>query len=142
MKKFRGFSLTELMIALAIVGLLAAVALPAYRDSTRRSNRSDAQITLSRLSALEERHFFRTNQYTGDFADMIPGAVSGNPVDSDEGHYSIALTLTGGGTGWSMTATPQGDQANDAACASLTLNSLGQKTALDSGGNPNADECW
>ncbi|MDT8399015.1 MAG: type IV pilin protein [Pseudomonadales bacterium] len=137
----KGFTLIELMVVVAIIGLLAVVAIPGYRDSVRKSNRADAQIMLSRLATLEERYFFRSNQYTDDFADLVPGATSGLPLASDGGHYSIALSLTGGGSGWSMTATAVGNQAADSACASLTLNSLGNKTALNAGGTASS-ECW
>lgn len=135
----KGFTLMEILITVAIVGLLAAIALPSYQASIRRSNRADAQITLSKLATLEEQYYFRSNQYTGDFADIVNGATTGQPIDSDEEHYSIALT--GGGTTWSMTATAQGVQANDTDCASLTLTSLGNKTALDSS-NAASTECW
>jgi Tfp pilus assembly protein PilE len=62
-------------------------------------------------------------------------------INSDEGHYTIALTLTGGGTGWSMTATAVGDQAADSDCVTMTLNSLGTKTATKQGGAAST-VCW
>lgn len=141
MRKLRGFTIVEVLIAMAIIGLLAAIALPSYRQSIRKANRSDAHITMSRLATLQERYFFQNNQYTGDFADIITGAVSGATFPTDEGHYSILLNVLGGGTGWSMIATPVGDQANDSECVTLTLTSLGAKTALDVGGNPSMN-CW
>lgn len=131
----------ELLIALAIVGVIAAIALPSYQQSIRKSNRADAQITLSRLATLQEQYFFRTNNYTDDFADLIAGAVSGANLQSNEGHYSISLTLTGGGSGWNMIATPQGDQLNDDECLAINLNSLGAKTATDSDGAASS-VCW
>lgn len=139
MRSNKGFTLIEMMIVVAVIALLTLVGLPTYRDSVRKANRADAQITLNRLATLQERHFFRTNQYTADFADLISGATSGDPIASDEGHYSIALS--GGGTSWSMTATATGDQANDTACASLTLNHLGQRTATKSDASAST-ECW
>lgn len=137
----RGFTLIELMVTVGIVGLIAAIALPSYRQAIRKSNRSDAQISLSGLATQQERYYFGNNSYTGDFADIVTGAVSGDPVTSDNGHYSIALTLTGSGTGWSMTATAIGDQADDTDCAKLTLTSLGAKTAVNSD-NDASQECW
>lgn len=136
-----GFTLVELMIAIAIVGIIAAVALPAYRQAVLKSHRSDAQITLSRLATLQERYYFGNNSYTDDFADIIAGAVSGQPVSSDEGRYSVALTLLGGGTGWSMTATAAGEQADDTDCATFTMTSTGARSAATSAAVSNPD-CW
>jgi len=141
MRKQSGFTLIEILVVMAILGLLAAIAIPSYQQAIRKSNRADAQISMSRLATLQERYFFQNNNYTGDFADLISGAVSGDPVASDEGHYSITLAATGGGTGWNMIATPVGDQLNDNECISITLNSLGVKAGTDSLGAASA-ECW
>jgi type IV pilus assembly protein PilE len=72
-----GFSLIEMMVVIAILGLLMAIILPGYQESQRKSQRSDAQIMLTRLATLQERFFFRTNQYTGDFANLVTGVASG-----------------------------------------------------------------
>ena len=142
MNKTKGFTLIELMIAVAIIGILVAVALPSYRNSVLRSNRADAHLSLARIATLQEQFFFRNNQYTGDFADIVNGVTSGQPIDSDEDNYSLVVTATGGGTGWTVTATAQGDQTDDADCNSLTMTNLGVKTALNSGGTANNTECW
>lgn len=141
MHKSRGFTIIEILTVLAIIGLLAAIAIPSYRKSVQKSNRSDAKITLSRLATLEERYYFRANNYTGDFADIVTGATSGAPINSDGSYYSIVLTLSGGGTGWSMTATAQGTQATDTDCAKFTLTNLGTKTAVNSSNAANTS-CW
>lgn len=141
MRRYSGFTMIELLVALAILGLIISLALPSYRDSIRKTNRSDAHITLSRLATLQERYFFQNNKYTGDFADILSSATSGDPLATDEGHYVVVLTVTGSGTGWNMVATPVGDQTNDAECQSLTLTSLGSKTAVNSNGDPST-ACW
>jgi type IV pilus assembly protein PilE len=138
--KSTGFTLIELMVVVAIIGLLAAIAIPSYKDSTRRANRADAQITLSRLATLQERYFFRANQYTGDFNDLISGVADNTTsITSDEGYYTVALTATA--SSWSLTATGIGDQANDSECVTLTLTNLGAKTSTDSN-NAASTECW
>ncbi len=141
MRKLRGFTLIELIVVMAIIGILVAVAIPAYRKSTQKSNRSDAKISLTRLATLEERYYFRENNYTGNFADIITGATANQPITSDAGYYSIALTLTGGGTGWSMTATALGTQLLDTDCYKYTLTSVGAKTAVTST-NAATTQCW
>ena len=141
MKVMRGFTLIEMIVVMAIIGILFAIAAPAYRRSILKSNRSDAQITLTRLATLEERYYFRENNYTGSFADIVTGATAGQPISSDDGNYSIALTVTAGGTGWSMTATAVGNQLKDTECKTLTLTSLGAKTATNSS-NAASSVCW
>src|SRR5688572_24627478 len=100
MKKHAGFTLLELMISITIVGITTAIALPSYRDSVLKTNRSDAQISMAGLATQQERFYFMHNRYTGDFADIIEGAVSGDPITSEKGHYSIALTVSGNGREW------------------------------------------
>ena len=141
MNKKRGFTLIEMIVVMAIIGILFAIAAPTYRRSVLKSNRSDAQITLTRLATLEERYYFRENNYTGSFADIVNGATAGQPISSDDGNYSIALTLLGGGTGWSMTATAVGNQLKDTDCRTFTLTSLGAKTATNSSNAANS-ACW
>lgn len=142
MKKNKGFTLIELMVALAIVGLLVAVALPSYQQSVRKSHRADAQITLSSLATQQEKFYFRANNYTDDFADIINGLdPETTTVDSNEGFYEITLTAGPGLRSWSMTAVPQGGQASDTVCAEITLTNTGAKTAKDADGNVST-ECW
>src|SRR5687768_11145565 len=93
MQKQRGFTLLELMISVAIVGVIASMALPSYRQSVLKANRTDAHISMSGLATQQERFYFSNNRYTGDFADIMEGAVSGDPISSDEGRYSITLAL-------------------------------------------------
>jgi len=135
-----GFTLIELMVVVAIIGILAAIAIPAYQDSTRKANRADAQITLSRLATLQERYFFRTNQYTGDFNVLISGVPNNTTsITSDEGFYTVALTATA--STWSLTATGPVAQANCTACGSLTLRHLGGK-AFGNMSFVATTECW
>lgn len=142
MKKTQGFSLIELMMSIAIVGILVLVGLPTYHQSVLRSRRADAQISLNRLATLQEQYYFRTNQYAADFADIINDASSGDTVDSNEGYYSITVTRTHEGNGWSMTALAQHEQVDDAACRTLTLTHLGIEAATSADGSANSEECW
>ncbi len=141
MKKSRGFTMIEMLIALAIMGIVAAVAIPSYRKSTQKANRSDAKISLTRLATLEERFYFRENNYTGNFADIVTGATANAALNSDSGYYTIVLTLTGSGTGWSMTATALSNQLLDTDCKTFTLTSTGAKTATTSA-NVATTTCW
>lgn len=141
MKKHNGFTLLELMVSISIVGITAAIALPTYRQSVLKTNRSDAQISMAGLATLQERFYFTHNRYTGDFAELIDGAVSNQPVISEKAHYSIALAVTPNGREWTMVATAINAQAEDHDCAKMSVTSKGQKTSVDSSDVASTD-CW
>ncbi len=128
-KQIAGFTLIELMVVVLIVGILAAIAYPSYRDFVLRSNRSEGKAFLADAAAREERFFSDNNTYTTDVTDL--GYT--NPADSENGLYR--LTIAGGANNYTLTATAQGNQAEDAACAIMTLDNLNVKT-------PAGDICW
>lgn len=135
-KKENGFTLIEIMIAVAIVAIIAAVALPSYQEQIRKSRRSDAKIGLEKAAALQEQHRFTNNTYSGDVNDI--GGTGGTLI-SPEGHYTIATSVVSSSTGCStdgfcflLTATATGVQASDTDCATFTLTNTGTKTSTSS----------
>lgn len=126
----RGFSLIELLAAVTILGLIAAVAIPTYRATVLKSRRTDAQAALNELAQRLERCYTQFGAYNA--ADCAIAA----PYASPEGHYSVSLVRAA--STYALTATPTGDQTADARCTQLSLNELGQKTAT--GTHPG--ECW
>ena len=140
MKRATGFTLIEILVVLAIIGILGAIATPVYRQSVLKSNRSDAKITLTRLASLEERFYFRENNYTTNFTDILTGLTGTvTTTTSDKGYYSIALS--GSTSAWTMVATATGNQLNDTDCKTFTLTSTGAKTATNSSNAANTN-CW
>lgn len=138
----KGFTLMELMIAVAIIGIIASVGYPSYLDSVQKTKRSDARITLTEMAAAQERLFTENNSYTNAVAD-IGGATS------HDDYYSIAVTndscsqTVGGKTLYScfeLIATAKGTQLQDDDCQKFTLNNLGVETSKDSS-DADAD-CW
>lgn len=131
----RGFTLIELMIAVAILGIIAAIAYPSYLDQVRKSRRSDAQSALLQAANRQERFF--TTQYS--YADAA--AALGMPTETENEAYTLAVD-NGDADGFEITATAQGDQVND-DCTSLTINEIGEKTANGAGPNDSiSQECW
>jgi len=121
-----GFSLLELMIVVAIVGILAAVGLPQYNQQMVKGKRSDGIQMLTRVLSSQERYFSNEITYTTDLTDL--GMASSADVPSSEGHYKVTATACAGATIAQcvlLTATPQGAQEVD---GKLTLNSRGAKT--------------
>ena len=110
----RGFTLIEIMIAVAIVAILAGIALPSYQEYVRNSRRVDGQNSLQQLMLAQEKIRSNNDKYTTALGDL---GVSGTSAD---GHYTIAIT-SADGTGYVATATATGDQAKDTTCATMTL---------------------
>jgi type IV pilus assembly protein PilE len=144
MKNQKGFTLIEVMIVVVIVAILAAIAVPSYQDSIRKTRRADAKEALTRIAALQERFFFTNNRY-GTADDL------GISAASQEGHYIIDLTapVASAACGpvdatrcFKVTATTQGAQASDTECQIFSINHIGQKTANKVGGADNTDVCW
>ena len=132
-----GFTLIELMIVVAIIGILAAIAVPMYSDYVTRSRRTDGQAALLQVAQELERCYTQYSAYNNNNCSVVSGgAVSQN---SPEGFYAIAATggnLTA--TTFILTATPQGAQANDTDCTTLTLNQLVVAGATGA----DTSKCW
>jgi len=134
MNKHSGFTLVELMITVAIVGILAAVALPSYQTYTLKVKRSDAKLGLNDAADRQERHYRVNNTYAADSNELFGTAFELSP----ERKYRITV-VNGNSNSYLLRAVAQGEQIADlAACLTLEYSSAnvkGPQAAVDAG-------CW
>lgn len=121
MNKQQGFTLAELMIVVVIVAVLAAIAIPSYRDYVVRGNRRAAQAAMMDIATREQQYFVANRTYAANPSDV---GYSRSPEVDDDYDFAIAV-LAGPPPSFEITATPKGSQAGD---GSLTLHSDGTKT--------------
>lgn len=127
--KIKGITLIELMVAIAIIGILSAVAYPSYVDFVLRSNRAEAQTELLRIANLQEQYYMDARTYTADMTDLGLGA---DPFVNNNtgGNYNFDATIADSGNSFVLTATAIGNQASkDTDCTTFTVDQTGAKGA-------------
>lgn len=134
-----GFTLTELLIALAVIGILAMVALPSYQDTLRRSRRADARLLLVDTAQRLERCYAECNDYTAlGCATPCPTL----PLGSLQGYYEISAANGSviDAEEFTLVATPVSGraQAQDRACTALSLDHRETMSATGT----DAAHCW
>lgn len=115
----RGFTIIELLVAVVVVAILAAVALPSFLDSIRKGRRSEAFAAMSTLQQAQERLRSNRQEYTETLADL---GVSGTTAPG--GYYTIQIENgSGSDTGYTATASAVSgtSQVNDGSCAILSV---------------------
>ena len=146
MKKQHGFNLLELMIVVAIVGIIAAIAYPSYQEQMRKTRRVDCSGALVGLGNAMERFFTVNSTYLGAAAlGANNGAPAVYPTSCPAGGgtatYDLTIQVPAAGSTYTLQATPIGVQASD-KCGTLTLTNTGRKnvTGQDAGVTP--QDCW
>jgi type IV pilus assembly protein PilE len=138
-KRAAGFTLIELMLVVALIGILAAIAVPAYQEYGRKARRADAKQALTALQLQQEKWRASNIRYT---TTLMPNlnwqhSVAGTPVSQNQ-YYNLAIT-SAAATAYNMTAAPRagGRQVGD-RCGTFAINQNGNNTT---GSYANSD-CW
>ncbi|TRX02946.1 type IV pilin protein [Candidatus Methylobacter oryzae] len=127
-KRSSGFTLIELMITVAIIGILAGIAYPSYTSYVTQAKRGDGKAGLLKLQQAQEK--YRANNTTyGTLAQL--GAANSSP----DGQYTLAVT-TNTATSYTLTATPT---FTDAQCNVLGIDQAGTRTVT---GTSSVADCW
>lgn len=146
-----GLTLVELLIALTIIGILAAIAYPSYLDQVRKSRRAVAKSALLDAANREEQYFFSKRSYASltdlGYTTTYFGK-DGSPTSEADAVYQLSAMTVNESPGtcgtalppcFQLSATPWHDQIND-ACNTFTLASDNVRDV--SGGSASASECW
>ncbi|MCJ8215016.1 type IV pilin protein [Aeromonas veronii] len=129
---FRGFSLIELMIVIAIVAILGTIAYPAYQQYVLTSHRVEAKSMLLHAANRQETYFMDFNQYASSAAAL------GISSASENGLYQLSIAVSGNTYTLSASAGAATAQANDTDCTVFSINQLGVKSASGAASN----SCW
>lgn len=136
MSRNRGFTLIELMIAVAIIAIIAAIAFPSYLKSAQKGRRSDAKSALTQATQALERCYTQYGTYNSGNCAEVTTLTSG--TTSQQGYYTISFAAastddTATTFKVSATAINSGPQAKDTGCTLMTL---------DNQGNQGPSGCW
>lgn len=134
-RKTAGFTLIEVMIVVAIIGILATFALPAYQEYIRRGKRAEARADVLRAEGWLERFNTENNSYANTAGANANTAFSARfttvPSTGGAANYNISLVVTA--TTYAVTATPTGSMAGD-ICGAYNKTNSGILTST--GNNP------
>lgn len=133
-----GFTLIELLIAIAIVGIVAAVALPNYFESVQKSRRTDATESLMRLSVLQEQYFSQYESYATSSSALA--SLNGGSDQSTQEYYKISVTAAPV-NGFTLAAEAINGQEKDTQCKFFVIDSTNKRSSGTSASD-NSGNCW
>lgn len=134
-KAQRGFTLIEVMIVVAIVGILTAIAMPSYNEYIRRGHRADARAGLLQAQQWLER----ASTATGVYPTALPANLTW-AADTTK-RYTISIGGPATTSTFTLTATPKGAQVGD-KCGNFTVTNTGLRGAKGVTTGDIVTECW
>jgi type IV pilus assembly protein PilE len=154
LQRQRAFTLIELMIVVAIIGILAAIAIPSYQEYVRKSRRTDATVAMSKIQQAQEKWRANNSSYSVDITSTglnvstLSTATTATSESSTstlggDGYYTINIS-SNTATGYILTATSTGQQASDSNCKKLILTvNYGNATPTSKNSSGAAStNCW
>src|SRR5262245_61071827 len=141
--KTRGVTLAELLTALVVVAILAAMAVPLWRVHLLRVRREDGMAALLAVQAAQDRYFGKYARYA-TAAQLAATDGLGLGARSERGYYDLDLRSTDDGLGYTARAiAARGTgQSDDTRCAEFMLDQNNRRRAVDSEGNDRSADCW
>jgi type IV pilus assembly protein PilE len=138
-----GLTLIEGLIGLVLVGILVAIAIPAYHTRVLRTRRAEAVEALERIRSAEERFFLEHNRYSAQLTAAPPQGLGLSLGEERRYALGIEVSEAPGAIGFNAHARlREHAQPADQTCVSFTVNQNGVRSAKDGAGVDRTDECW
>ena len=140
MRRQKGFTLIELMVTVAIIGIIAGIAYPSYLKSMQKGRRADAKAAITQASQALERCYSTYGVYNSGSCPEVSALTTG--FQSSKGYYTVSGTETGTNYTVSATAVSSGPQAKDTGCTVMSLKDSGTQTSGSTSSTTDSGSCW